>query len=177
MRADADPDIIDTYTHTLVRLACNDLDQGQLDAALIRVERAGQALESLVQDPRRLNSIVLLDSARRAIAGHFGRRGLKQQRRRQLEAHIRMLENSSNPGGGEPVIGLLAALSRADLAADGSAIATIRAAIQRFPDNRRLPELVKMQVGGLDRWRRQPVSLRSEPHERTDGPTRPGCSR
>ena len=59
-----------------------------------------------------------------------------------------MLERLSEHAGGDPAIGLLAALVRLDLAADDSASAKLRAAIQRFPANRRLPELFEVESGG-----------------------------
>ena len=56
-----------------------------------------------------------------------------------------MLERLSERAGGDPAIGLLATLTRSDLAPDDSASAKLRAAIQRFPANRRLPELVRIR--------------------------------
>ena len=49
-----------------------------------------------------------------------------------------MLEQLADSSGADPAIGLLAALKRVELATDDSAIATLRAAIQRFPADRRL---------------------------------------
>jgi hypothetical protein len=94
-----------------------------------------------------LEAIGLLDSARRTIALRLGRRGLDEQRRKLLEAHLRMLEQSGGPGGVDPTIGVLAALTRAELVADDGAIATLRAAIERFPADRRLPERIEAAVG------------------------------
>jgi hypothetical protein len=51
-----------------------------------------------------------------------------------------MLERLSVRAGADPAIGLLAALARVDLAHDKSASAKIRAAIERFPADRRLPQ-------------------------------------
>ncbi len=146
-RAADDPDVDEAYARALLELGWGDLEQGHLDAALVWFELAEEALKNLVQDPRRLEAIVLIDRARRSIAELLGRRGLEEQRRKLLETHIRMLEHLSDSGGGDPTIGLLAALTRAELAADESAIATLRAAIQRFPANRRLPKLFEAMVG------------------------------
>ncbi len=57
-----------------------------------------------------------------------------------------MLERLSEHAGGDPAIGLLAALARLDLAPDDSASAKLRAAIQRFPANGRLPQLFEGRV-------------------------------
>ncbi len=146
-RAAADPDVDEAYARTLLELGSGDLEQEHFDATLVWVQRAEEALKSLVQDPRRLEAIVMIDRARQTIAALLGRRGLEEQRRKLLETHLRMLEHLSDSGGGDPAIGLLAALTRAELAADDSAIATLRAAIQRFPANRRLPEWFEARVG------------------------------
>ena len=103
-------------------------------------------LEGLVHDPRHLEVIVSIDESRRAIAALLGRRGLEEPRRRLLESHIRMLERLSEHAGGDPAIGLLATLARLDLAPDDGAIAKLRAAIQRFPANGRLPQLLQARV-------------------------------
>ena len=87
-----------------------------------------------------------IDGSRRAIAAMFGRRGLEEPRRRLLESHIRMLERLSEHAGGDPAIGLLAALARLELAPDDSASAKLRAAIQRFPADGRLPQLLQERV-------------------------------
>ena len=57
-----------------------------------------------------------------------------------------MLERLSERAGGDPAIGLLAALARVDLAPDDGASAKLRAAIQRFPANGRLPERFEERV-------------------------------
>jgi hypothetical protein len=59
-----------------------------------------------------------------------------------LESHIGMLERSSERAGADPVIGLLAALTRLDLAPDQRESAKFRAVMERFPADRRLPELL-----------------------------------
>jgi serine/threonine protein kinase len=145
-RAAEDPDVDEAYARTLLELTWGDLEQGRLHTALVRVERAGEALNGLVQDPRRVETIVLLDATRRLIAARLGRRGLQEQRRKLLESHLRLLEHPSGSGGVDPAIEVLAALTRAELAADDGALATLRAAIRRFPANRRLPEPVQEQV-------------------------------
>jgi hypothetical protein len=146
-RADNDPEVDAAYARTLLELAWGDLVQGHLDAAVGWVERAGEGMESWAQDPRCLKTVVLLHSARQSIAAQLRRGGLEEQRRKLLEAHIRMLEHASDSNGGAPAIRLLAALTRANLAADGSAIATLRAALRSFPANQRLPQPLETAVG------------------------------
>ena len=121
-------------------------NQERFDEALVCFQRAEEALEGLVHNPRHLEVIVSIDESRRAIASLFGRSGLEEPRRRLLESHIRMLERLSEHAGSDPAIGLLATLVRLDLAPDDDASAKLRAAIQRFPANRRLPQLFKARV-------------------------------
>ena len=59
-----------------------------------------------------------------------------------------MLERLSERAGADPAIGLLAALVRLDLAPDDGASAKLRAAIQRFPADRRLPATAGSESGG-----------------------------
>jgi hypothetical protein len=146
-RAADDPDVDEAYARTLLELGWGDPNQGHLDAALDWAERAGEALKNLVHDPRRLQTIAMLDGARRAIAARLGRRGLEEQRRKLLESHIRMLELASGSGRADRAIGLLAALARAELSTEDGAIATLRAAIGRFPANQHLPEPFPARVG------------------------------
>ena len=79
---------------------------------------------------------------RGTIAGLFGRRGQDESRRRLLESHIGILERLSERAGADPAIGLMAALARVSGAPDESASAKIRAAMEKFPADRRLPELL-----------------------------------
>jgi hypothetical protein len=169
-RTDHDPDVDAAYARTLLELGWDDLSQGRLDAALVWVERAAEAMKSRVHDPRCLKTIVWLDGMRRSIAARLGRSGREERRRKLLEAHLRMLEqpSDSNSDRGDAVIGLLAALTRADLAADGSAIATLRAAIRRFPPDRRLPELVEERVAD---WIAGAISPYPSAPNRTGQPT------
>jgi tetratricopeptide (TPR) repeat protein len=143
----ADPEIDLAYAHTLLTLGQCDSELRQFDATLAWAERAQEALKSWAEDPRHLEAIVMTDKVRRVIAEQLGRCGLKEQRRQLLETHIRMLEHLSGSRGGDPAIGLLAAMVRADLAADGSAIAILRCAIQRFPADQRLPAEFEARVG------------------------------
>ncbi len=78
-------------------------------------------LERLAHDPRRLEVIFSIEELRRSMAVLLGRSGLEEQRRKLLETHFRMLERLSERAGADPVIGLLAALVRWDLAPDDSA--------------------------------------------------------
>jgi hypothetical protein len=142
-----DPDVDEAYARTLLRLGWGDCYQEDLDAALVWVERAGEALKSLVQDPRRFETIASLDQTRLMIAARLGRRGLEAQRRKLLESRICILEHPSDSGGADPAIGLFAALARAELATDDRTIARLHAAIARFPANRRLPEPCLWRVG------------------------------
>ena len=115
-------------------------DQQRYDEALVWLQRAEEALEGLAHEPQNLQVILSIDEVRRTIAGLFGRRGQDESRRRLLESHIGMLERLSERAGADPAIGLLAALARVDLAPDQSASAKIRAAMERFPADRRLPQ-------------------------------------
>jgi hypothetical protein len=63
-----------------------------------------------------------------------------------MESQIRMLERLSARAGGDPAIDFYTALARSDLAPDHGARTKLRAAIQRFPADRRLPELVEGAV-------------------------------
>ena len=118
-----DPDVDEAYARALMELGRVAHNQRRLDEALVWFQRAEEALEGLVHDPRHLEEIVLIDESRRAIASLFGRSGREEQRRRILESHIRMLERLSKNAGGDPAIGLLATLVRLELAPDDSAIA------------------------------------------------------
>ncbi len=130
----------------LVQVADIAREQQRFDEAFVYFQRTEEALEAMAHDPGRLSVIVALDISRRKIAGVFGRRGQSNSRRRLLETHIRMLDRLNDSGGGEPAIGLLAALSRAELASDATTIATLRAEIQKFPPNERLSEMFEMRL-------------------------------
>ena len=171
------PDVADAYARALMELGRVAQNQRCLDEALVWYQRAEEALERLVHDARRLEEIALIDESRRAIASIFGRSGREEQRRRILESHIRMLKRLSKNAGGDPAIGLLATLVRLELAADENAIGTLRAAIQRFPADRRLPAIVEEKVGVWIAGDVNPVSIRPQRHRPTNGPTRPGRPR
>ena len=109
-------------------------NQQRFDEALVWFQRAEEALEGLVHDPRHLEVIVSIDE----VATNDRLRcsvvsGQEEPRRRLLESHIRMLERLSERAGGDPAIGLLAALARLDLAPDDGASAKLRAAIREIP--------------------------------------------
>ncbi len=135
-----DQDVDEAYARALMELGRVAHNQQRFDEALVCFQRAEEALEGLVHDPRHLEVIVSIDESRRAIASLLGRSGLEEQRRRLLESHIRMLERLSEHAGGDPAIGLLVTLVRLDLPPDDGASKKLRAAIHRFPANRRLPE-------------------------------------
>jgi tetratricopeptide (TPR) repeat protein len=141
------PDAAEARAQALMELGRVAHDQGRFDEALDCFRRAENALEGLVHDPRHLEVIVAIDGTRRTIASMFGRSGREEPRRKLLESHIRMLERLSEHAGGDPAIGLLATLDRLELAADESAIATLRAAIQRFPAQQRLPAILEEKMG------------------------------
>ena len=112
-----DPDVDEAYARALMELGRVAHEQQRFDEALVCFQRAEEALEGMVRDPRQLEVIVSIDESRRAIASLLGRSGLEEPRRRLLESHIRMLERLSEHAGGDPAIGLLATLARLDLAA------------------------------------------------------------
>ena len=141
-----DPDVVQAYARSLIDLAFVAQDQQRYDEALVWLQRAHEALEDLVREPQNLQVILSIDEVRRLIAWLFGRRGQDESRRRLLESHISMLERLSERAGCDPAIGVLAALARVDLAPDKSASAKIRAAMERFPADRRLPELLAKKL-------------------------------
>jgi tetratricopeptide (TPR) repeat protein len=136
-----DRHVHEAYARTLFDLGVIARAQDRIDEALVCFQRVQDTLESvLIDGDPRMDDINLIDKSRRAIAALFRRNGLEGPRRKLLESHIRMLEQWSERAGGDPAIGLLAALARSDLAPDDSASARLSAAIQRFPANGRLPE-------------------------------------
>ena len=148
-------------------------NQQRFDEALVWFQRAEEALEGLVHDPQHLEVILSIDE----VATNDRRRcsvvgGLEEPRRRLLESHIGMLERLSERAGADPAIGLLAALARLDLAPDDSASAKLRAAIERFPANGRLPERLEEKVadwiaGDIQPYPSDPKST-GEPQGRLD---------
>jgi len=146
-RSGADgPDVDEAYAQALMELGRVASNQGHLDEALVCVRRAETVLEGLVHDARDLEVIGAIDLARRTIASLFRRSGREEPRRRLLESHFRMLERLSEHAGCDPAIDLLAELVRLDLAADESARAKLRTAIQRFPANRQFPQRFRAAV-------------------------------
>ena len=141
-----DQDVELAYARTLMGLEWVASKQKCYDEALAWVQRAEDVLVSLVHSTRHWEAIVLIDRSRATIASLFGRSGLEEPRRKLLESHIRMLERLSEHVGGDPAIGLLAALVRLDLTPDDGASETLRTAIQRFPADARLPEWLELRV-------------------------------
>jgi serine/threonine protein kinase len=139
-RRSNDPDVAEAYARALMQLGWNARDEGRHDEMLPWLERAEGVLQVLAEELQNVEVIVSIDEVRTAIAVLFDRRGQDESRRRLLEAHIRMLERLSARAGGDPAIGLMAALARVSMAPDKSASAEIRAAMERCPANRRLPE-------------------------------------
>ena len=140
-RSDAlDPEVEQAYARSLIDLGWAARDQQRYDEALVWLQRAEEVLEDLAHEPQNLQVILSIDEVRRTIAELFRRRGQDESRRRLLESHIGMLERLSERAGADPAIGLLAALARVIVVPDESASATIRAAMERFPADRRLPQ-------------------------------------
>ena len=110
-----DPDVDEAYARALMELGRVAHNQRRFDEALVCFQRAEEALEGLVRNPRHLEVIVSIDEMRRSIAVLLGCSGQEEPRRRLLELHIRMLERSSEHAGVDPAIGLLATLARLDL--------------------------------------------------------------
>ncbi len=135
-----DPDVEHAYAQALMGLGWAYQVEQRYDEALVWLNRADEALEVLAHEPQNLQFILSIDQVRGTIAELFDRRGQDESRRRLLESHILMLDRLSERAGGDPVIGLLAALARLSVAPDKSAGAKIRAAMERFPADRRLPQ-------------------------------------
>ncbi len=170
-----DPDVDEAYSRALLNLGQCDLVQGRFDAALARTECAGEVLASLVQDPRRLETILLLGSLRRSIATRLGARGLEDQRRKLLETNIRMLESPGKDGACAPLIGLIAAVARLDLAADERSFAMIRAAIRRFPADEDVPAPASEHLGCWIAELVYPSAISMEAAGRENGSAAPGA--
>ncbi len=141
-----DPDVEPEYARILMQLGWTARDAQRDDEMLVWLERARPVLEGVADRPQNLEVIVSIDESQCAIARLFARRGLEEQRRRILESHIRMLERLGERAGSEPVIGLLAAMTRANLASDKSVGPAIRAAMKKLPANGRLPERLEIRV-------------------------------
>ncbi len=129
-----------------MQLGWNEYEEARLDDALVCFQRAEEALRGLVHDPRNLGAIISIDESRRAIAWLLGRSRREEPRRRLLESHIRMLERLSDRAGGDPALGLLAALVRSDLAAVDSASAMLGAKMQLTPASKRPSERFEWRV-------------------------------
>jgi tetratricopeptide (TPR) repeat protein len=143
----ADPDVDAAYAQALMELGRVARNQGRFDEALACYQRAEKLLDGIVHDPRHFDVIASIDESRQGIASMYGRSGLEEPRRQLLKLHIHMLERLSERAGGDPAIELLAALVRLDLAPDESATTKLRAALERFPAGRRLPELLEFRLG------------------------------
>jgi hypothetical protein len=115
-----DPDVDEAYARALMQLGWIARDQERYDEMLVLLQRAEATLSGLVHAPRSLDVILSIDESRGGIAWLLGRSGLEEPRRRLLESHIRMLEQLSEQPGGDPALGLLAVLARADLAPEKS---------------------------------------------------------
>jgi hypothetical protein len=134
------PDVVEAHARTLMQLGWDARVQGRYDEMLAWLKRAEKVLEGAGQEPQDFQLINAIDDVRTAIAWLFGHRGQDESRRRLLESHTRMLERLSGRAGSDPAIGLLAALARVSVAPDQSASSNIRAAMDRFPAGRRLPQ-------------------------------------
>ena len=141
-----DPDVEQAYARALMELGWAARDQERYDEVLVWFQRAEEVLEGLAHEPQNLQVILSIDESRRTIAWLFGRRGLDEPRRRLLESHIRMLERLSERAGAILRSDSLPRWRRSDLAPDQSASAKLRAAMERFPADRRLPERLEERV-------------------------------
>ena len=135
-----DPDLVLAYARSLVDLGVAAHNEQRYDETLDWHRRAELALVNLAREPRNLRVILSIDDTRTRIADLHGLLGQEESRRGLLESHIRMLERLSERPEAEPAIGLMIALARVGAAPDQNAIAKIRAAMERFPADRRLPE-------------------------------------
>src|SRR5262249_34923956 len=129
-----------------MELASDARHQERYDEMLAWLGRAEKVLEGLAQEPQNLQVLISIDDVRREIGWEYNRRGEDESQRRLLESHIRMLERLSERAGGNPAIGLLAALARVRVAPDQSASAKIHSAMARFPADRRLPQLLAKRL-------------------------------
>ena len=144
-----DPDIVQAYARGLLDLGSAAREQQRYDEALVWLRRAEEALEVLAQEPQNLQVIHAIDDVRRAIAELFARQGQDESRRRLLESHIGILERLSERAGADPEIELMAALARMTMASDKIASAKVRAAMERFPADRRLPQRLEGKLAVL----------------------------
>jgi hypothetical protein len=166
-----DLDVELAYARALVDLGAVAEFQQLHDEALGWLNRAELVLAGLANEPRNVEAIILIDDARRNIAGLMGREGHDESRRSLLELEIGMLERLSERPGADPAIGILAALSRADLAPEKNADADLRAAIKKFAVLERLPEKIGFRVSG---WIARDIHpFRLEPKSQGKPPGRP----
>jgi len=167
-----DLDVERVYALCLMDLGRAAVSHQRYDEALVWLRRAERGLVDLAHEPQNVQAILSIDQVRRMIARVFGRRGQDESRRRLLELHIVMLERLSERARADPAIGLLAALARLDLAPDQSASAKIRAAMEKFPAERRLPQwqedtLALWIAGDIQAYSTDPKST-SKPRGRPD---------
>jgi tetratricopeptide (TPR) repeat protein len=141
-----DPDVEQAYARILINLGWAAQYQQRYDEALVWLQRGEEVLEVLAHEPQNLQVVLLIDDVRQSIASLFGRRCQDESRRRLLESHARMLERLSERAGSDPAIGLLAALARVDLAPDRCTSEKIRAAMDRFPADGRLPKRLERRL-------------------------------
>jgi serine/threonine protein kinase/tetratricopeptide (TPR) repeat protein len=141
-----DPDVTLAYGRSLMDLGRAARDEKRYDEALVWYKRADEALKDLAHETQDLQVIFSFDEARRMIGWVFHDQGQDESRRTLLESHIGMLERLSERAGADPAIGLLAALARVSATPDKSASAKIRAAMERFPTDRRLPQRLEERL-------------------------------
>jgi eukaryotic-like serine/threonine-protein kinase len=141
-----DPDVDEAYARALMLLGWIDREQARYDETLVFYQRAEATLEGLAHDPRKLDVILSIDEARRAIVWLLGRKGVEEPRRRVMESHVRMLEQLSKQRGGERAVGLLAKMARSDLALDQSGGAKFRDPPHRFAAHELVSERFEWKV-------------------------------
>jgi hypothetical protein len=164
-----DPDVVVAYARALMQLGWDARVQGRYDEMLAWLERAEVVLKGLAQEPQNVQVIMAIDDVRSSIAWLFSRRGQDESRRSLLESHSRMLERLSERAGGDPAIGLLAALARVSVAPDQSAIAMIRAAMERFPADRRFSQRLALRLAEWIAHDIQPYPSDPEPTGKPQG--------
>lgn len=146
-RAAHDPEVDKTLAKTLMELGMVAGTGRQFNEAIVYFRRAEAVLEGLVQEAQHLDAVMTMDIVRGRIAALLDRLGLAEERRQLLQTHVGLLDHLNDSGKADPAIGLLATLTRGELAADDSTIAAIRTAVRRLPTKKRLDEHLEVRLG------------------------------
>ena len=152
-RVAKDLDTEKEYACGLMDLGLVALSQDDFDESTVYFQRTEkvlegleQMIEGLVEDPRHINVIVLIDLLRRQLASIHVYCGREGPARKLLESHVRMFDRLSLERGADASIGLLGALARVEMAADDGAMATLHAAIRKLSTNGPLPEFLRERL-------------------------------